>query len=125
MPILRITHSSESTEPVENAILGMSPVALPAGHEAFPVWQLGMLVSVAATAVFTQAATLGMTICRRQRPFWMTRGMLVPTGMLVRVNDPSTAVAVLTSGEPVTSEPQLQWGTATPSTKGCTAELGT
>ncbi len=125
MPILRITHSSESTEPVENAISGMSPWASPAGHDGFPVRQLGMVVSVVGTTVFVQEATLEMTICRRHRPFWMTRGMLAPTGMLVRVKVPSTAVAVLTRGDPLTSEPQLQCGVATPSTKGWTAELGT
>ena len=62
MPMLRSTHSSGSITPVTIATSGMSPCAAPAGHFAFPVWQLGKLVSFAPTAVFVQAATLGMVI---------------------------------------------------------------
>ena len=49
--------------------------------------------------MFTHAGTLGMTICLRHFPAWMTSGILVPTGMLVRVNLPSTPVITCTSGE--------------------------
>ena len=89
-PILRITHSSASTAPVENAMSGMSPSPL----------FLGKRVSVAATAVLVHDATLGIFTWRRQRPSWMTSGMLAPTGTFLSVNLPSTPVTALTSGEP-------------------------
>ena len=44
---------------------------------------------------------------RRQRPIWMTRGMLFPTGTFESVNVPSNAVYVDVNGLPVTSAEQL------------------
>ena len=64
-----------------------------------------------------------MTTWRRQRPSWMTSGMLVPTGMFVSVKVPSTPVTALTSGEPEACAPQLSQ--ETPGVKGCTGALGT
>ena len=52
-----------------------------------------------------QAATEGMTICRRQRPLWMTSGMLEPTGMFLMLNAPCVSVVALTSGEPEAAAP--------------------
>lgn len=71
-----------------------------------------------------QAATFGMTNCRRQRPFWITSGMLAPIGTLVRVNAPFSAVVALTSGEPEKLALQLL-SHATPGAKGATAAPGT
>ena len=66
-----------------------------------------------------QAGTL-MVNCRRHRPVWMTRGMLVPTGMSVIVKLPLTSVIALTSGDPETLQPQC-----TPGGIGCVTALGT
>src|SRR6185437_7972372 len=41
---------------------------------------LGRRVSAAGAALSWQAVTVGSTTWRRQRPVWMTRGMLLPTG---------------------------------------------
>jgi hypothetical protein len=37
---------------------------------------------------------------RRQRPLWITIGIFAPLGASVSVNVPSTAVVVVTSGDP-------------------------
>ena len=68
-PILRSTHSSASTLPVETAVNGM--FAAEAGFES--VLLRGMWMS--PTAVVAHAGTLTCT-SRRQRPSWMTTGML-------------------------------------------------
>jgi hypothetical protein len=77
----------------------------------------------AGSAVLAQAGTLGITNCRRHRPFWITSGTLVVAGMLGIVKVPSYPVTALTSGEPETSAPQLPH--ETPDANGSTAELGT
>src|ERR1700734_2714914 len=123
MPILRITHSSASTTPVEKAISGMSPVESPAGQLGFPVRHCGMFVSVAGTGVVTHAGTFGIVTWRRHLPSWMTSGMFAPTGTFPSEKVPLTAVTVLTSGEPETVLAQLSQ--ETPGAKGCTGALGT
>ena len=70
-----------------------------------------------------QDATLGMTNCRRQRPFWMTSGTFIPGGTFRRVNVPSAPVVAVTSGEP--ERLALQLSQETPGEKGCTVVLGT
>ena len=111
MPILRSTHSSASTLPVTNAICGMSPSALVRGRRD---WS-------GVSGLSTQGSVL-IEICRRQRPSWMTTGMLVPTGTLVSVNLPSGPVVAVTSGSPVRSEPH--WSQATPRANAVTVPLG-
>ena len=58
----------------------------------------------AATAVSAQAATVLIVTSRRQRPTWMTSGMLLPTGTsaleLPSVKCPAVSVLVRTTGEP-------------------------
>ena len=102
---------------------GMSPVGLPAGHDALPVRHAGRVVSAVPTAVLVQEPTVGTTAWRRQRPIWTTIGMFEPTGTLLSVKVPSTAVTVLTSGEP--DAVALQLSQETPAGNGCTAALGT
>src|ERR1700739_2308023 len=109
MPTLRRTHSTESALPVAIAILGMSP----------SLWFCGMRVE---KAVLVQAAVLGTTTWRRQRPDVTTSGMLAPTGTLVRVKVPSVAVMVPTSGEPEGGWPTM--GQLTPGVKASTGALG-
>ncbi len=112
MPILRITHSSESTAPVTKAMSGMSPSLLLRGRR----------VSVEPTTVFVHEATLGITTWRRQRPVCMTSGMFAPTGALRMVKAPFTSVMALTSGEPLTLS--LHCSQATPAAKGITGAFG-
>jgi hypothetical protein len=83
-----------------------------------PVRQAGKVVSAAATDVVTHEATLGTTTWRRHRPTWMTSGMFAPTGTLPSENVPSTAVTVLTRGEP--DAVALQLSHDTPGVNGCT-----
>jgi hypothetical protein len=49
----------------------------------------------------TQLVIVGIVIWRRHLPIWMTSGTFVPEGTSLRVNVPSAAVLVVTSGEPV------------------------
>src|SRR5580704_2171445 len=123
MPILRITHSSASTTPVEKAMSGMSPLESPAGQLAFVSLHWGMFVSVAATGVLWHAGTFVIVTWRRHLPSWITSGMFAPTGTLPSEKVPLTAVTVLTSGEPETVLAQLSQ--ETPGAKGCTGALGT
>jgi hypothetical protein len=90
MPILRSTHSSASTLPVTIAIRGMSP----------SVRLRGRRVSVVGSALSTHDATLLMVTWRRQRPIWITSGMLAPTGTSRSTKRPSGPVTALTTGEP-------------------------
>ena len=113
MPIFRSTHSVWSASPVATAMSGMSP------SERLR----GMRVRDGGRAVVVHAAMLGMVSWRRQRPSWMTSGMSAPTGTLPRVNVPSGAVCVATSGLPVTSPPH--WLHCTPAAKGSTGPFGT
>ena len=116
MPILRRAHSSVSAAPVTKPMSGMSPSALVRGIRICGI-------PAAGSAVFTHGATLGMTNCRRHRPFWMTRGMFAPAGTLVIVKLPSVPVTALTRGAPVTMA--LQSPQLTPGVKGCTGAFGT
>ncbi len=87
----------------------------------FPsLWLRGRL-SV-PTDVDAQAGTLNRN-WRRQRPSWMTTGMLVPAGTLASVNVPSKFVYVDTSGEPDTSAPH--WRHDAPGVKTWSGALGT
>ena len=67
--------------------------------------------------------TVGMTTWRRQRPDWMTSGMLVPTGTLSMWKVPFAAVMVPTSGEPPGAAPGV--GQLTPGVNAGTGALGT
>ncbi len=71
----------------------------------------------------TQAATEGMTTCRRQRPIWITSGMLDPTGTFWSWKLPPASVTALTSGEPEAWAPHCSQ--ATPGVNGATGALGT
>ena len=102
-----------SAEPVAMAVRGMSPSLLLRGRR---VWS-------AVSTVFEQGATAGIVICRRQRPSWITSGMLVPAGMFSRVKVPSGAVCVSTSGLPETSPPH--WLQVTPAGNAWTFAFGT
>ena len=125
-PILRSTHSIASTFPVERAVSGMSPSACVRGIRRMPA---GSVVLVVFT-VFIPHEVLTFTVnWRRQRPSWMTIGMLVPTGTFVSVNVPSNAVVVSTRGEPLTSAPHVEHCWACDSVdlaaKGVTVPFGT
>src|SRR5260370_20309480 len=109
-PIFRSTHSIASTLPVEIAVSGMFPSLLLRGMFRRP------------TAVVVHAGTLKEN-WRRQRPSWMTTGMLLPTGTLVSVKVPSYFVVTVTSGLPETSAPH--WLHCTPALKGVRAAFGT
>src|SRR5664280_1456309 len=100
IPIFRNTHSIASTWPVDSAINGMASMVLDIACRD------GSCVSVVATAVVAHEVTAGTIIRRRQRPSWITSGMLVPAGTLVSVNEPSTPVVVCTRGVPDTSHAQ-------------------
>jgi hypothetical protein len=86
-------------------------------------WLLGSLVKPLGTTVFTQEATFAMVTWVRHLPAWMTKGMSGPTGMFVSVNVPSTAVVVLTKGEPEAGVPATSQ--ATPAVNAGTLALGT
>ena len=90
-----------STLPVEKAVSGMSPSP----------WLCGMTNVDAGIAVVVHDGMLTLKM-RRQRPSWMTTGMLLPAGTFVSVKVPLNAVVVSTSGLPVTSAPH--WLHATP-----------
>jgi hypothetical protein len=83
------------------------------------IWFCGIRVE---KPVFAQAVVVGTVTCRLQRPATTTNGILVPTGTLVRVNVPSTAVVVPTSGEPEGGVPGT--GQLTPGVNGATAAFG-
>src|SRR5262245_2082173 len=72
---------------------------------SFPTRRSSDLCSGVSARVW-QGFTSGMTICRRQRPIWMTSGMLVPDGTFLRVNLPSAPLRMLTSGEPEMADSQ-------------------
>ena len=88
MPIFGRMHSRLSALPVVTAKSGMLSFGCPS-----PCVR-GKRVCAAVSAVVAQQATLGMVICRRQRPSWMTRGMFWPHGALVMVKAPLTALVV-------------------------------
>jgi hypothetical protein len=112
-PILRSTHSSASTRPVEMAMRGMSPSVLLRGSR----------VISAGSGLSAQGVILGIFTCRRQRPTWITSGRLSATGTFLSRKLPSGPVAVITSGEPEeTAAHMLQ---LTPGVKGSTVALGT
>jgi hypothetical protein len=87
MPILRNTHSSPSTSPVEMAVSGMSPSDLLRGKEVETKSGLGLAApptnvvpafgfTVLTTGIAVLVHALVTTvICLRQRPSWMTTGM--------------------------------------------------
>ena len=62
MPIFGRMHSRLSAPPVVTAIRGMLSFGFPSP------WVRGSRVCAAVSAVLPQQATLGMAICRRQRP---------------------------------------------------------
>ena len=113
MPTLRSTHSKGSYWPVAIAIWGMFPSC----------WLRGRRVSSAGSAIEVQAVTFGIFTSRRQRPIWMTSGMLSPTGTFFRVNFPSGPVSTVISGEPDTGVPHRSQ--ATPAGNGASGLLGT
>ena len=89
----------------------------------FPsLWVFGSLVRDAEIAVLTHNATDGTVICRLHRPIWMTTGMLVPTGGLVRVKLPSEAEVVLTIAMPERDTEQVMH--ETPGLKTLTESWG-
>src|ERR1700754_2616453 len=109
MPTLRRTHSTWSALPVATAMCGMSPSDLFLGIRASKV-------------VLVHEAVPGTVSWRRQRPAWMTTGMLLPTGTLIRGKVPSGAVMAHTRGEPDGGWPGT--GQETPAVKGLTGALG-
>src|ERR1700722_4996026 len=86
-PILSSTHSSESTEPVETAVRGMSPSKDVRGMTS---WTFAVVVQAGMVTYVTL----------RQRPSWSTTGMFEPAGTFARGKGRSNAVVVWTSGRP-------------------------
>src|SRR5688500_7710086 len=99
-PILRSTHSSASTRPVAIAKCGMFPSLLLVGSRV-------PFGPVPGSGVSTHEGRLLIVICRRQRPSWITSGMLLPAGMFASLKVPFAAVVVETSGDPDACAPQL------------------
>src|ERR1700722_1351072 len=91
-----IRHSSVSALPVETAMSGMLSFVSPAGTVGKKL-MLGCALAVHAFTV--------MVYWRRHLPTWMTSGTLLPTGTLLRVKLPSTAVAALTTAPLLNSAP--------------------
>src|ERR1700733_11388132 len=87
------------------------------------VWFLGGLVIETGCGLSTHLATFAIVTCRRQRPVWMTSGMLAPTGAFFSENFPSGPVVVEMSGDPETSAVQLSH--ETPGVNAFTGAFGT
>jgi hypothetical protein len=86
------------------------------------LWFDGITAADAGSAVFAQAAVLGILNWLRHRPDTMTSGMLAPAGALISVKLPSTRVSVLISGAPDGGVPTT--GQLTPGVNGSTGAFG-
>src|ERR1700723_1947694 len=101
MPMCRRKHSAGS-HPLVKAMMGMSPSVELAGSRS-------LLAAVAGSgmAVAAHLATVGMVICLRHLPVWITSGMFAPLGtpnpvaeVCTRVKLPCSSVSVLMMGPP-------------------------
>ena len=86
-----IRHSSVSASPVETAMSGMLSFVSPAATVP------GSVSDLSGCALAVHCVTLIET-WRRHLPTWRTSGTFAPTGTLVSVNVPSTAVGRVHDG---------------------------
>ena len=84
-------HSSVSDPPVEMAMSGMSP----------SVWFFGKLNDLFGCWLSWHIVTVGIVICLRHLPTWMTSGMFVPSGAFGMVKWPDASVSAVAIGSPV------------------------